>query len=226
MRKENESRRHWLLAALRKYFFAGLVVIVPIAAAILALIWIFNSIDNILQPVIRDIITWFDPGYTREKIIGLGFVITILLIFITGMIASNYVGHKLIKFGESMLARVPIFRQIYAAIKQVVDAISGANFNKAAFRKVVFVEFPLKGMKTIAFVTNEQVDPRGNKLYSIYIPTSPTPTSGYYMIATTDKVVLSDITVDMAMKMVISGGIISPPVIEVGVPEPPPGQMK
>jgi uncharacterized membrane protein len=219
MRRENESRQHWFLGVLRKYFFAGLVVIVPVAAAILALIWVFNSIDNILQPVIKDIISWFSPDYSRDKITGLGFVLTILLVFVTGVIASNFIGHKLIKFGDSVLSRVPIFRQIYSAVKQVVEAIAGANFNKAAFRKVVFVEFPLKGMKTIAFVTNEQTDPKGNKLYSIYIPTSPTPTSGYYMIASADKVVVSNISIDVAMKMVISGGIISPSIIEVGMSE-------
>ncbi len=203
--KKRESAWHHFLLALRKYFLAGLVVVVPIAAAIWALVWIFTTIDNILQPAIRDvIIKWINPDYQGNGIVGLGFAITIALILIAGVIASNYVGKRLIKFSESMLTRVPVFRQIYGAIKQVVEGITGLGVNKAAFRKVVFVEFPLKGMKTVGLVTNEMTDPAGHKLYSLFIPTSPTPTTGYYMIATADKVNPTNLTVDEAMKLVIS----------------------
>ncbi len=219
--KKTESTWHHFLAALRKYFLAGLVVVVPIAAAIWAVFWVFNAIDRILQPVIRDVIVrWINPDYQGSGITGLGFVITVVLIFIIGIIASNYVGHRIIKYSESLLARVPVFRQVYSGLKQVVEGITGLGMNKAAFRKVVFVEFPLAGMKTIGFVTNEVTDPAGNKLYSVYIPTSPTPTTGYYMIATADKVYPTNLTVDEAMKLVISAGIISPSVVEVGQKEP------
>jgi uncharacterized membrane protein len=217
--KRTETAWHHFLAALRKYFLAGVVVVVPIAAAILALIWVFTTIDNILQPALSAIIRWFEPGYSG-RITGLGFVVTIVLILVTGVVASDYVGHRMIKYSETFLARVPIFRQIYTAIKQVVDGITGLGMNKAAFRKVVFVEFPLAGMKTIGFVTNEMADPAGNKLYSLFIPTSPTPTTGYYMIATADKVYPTNLTVDEAMKLVISAGIIAPPIVEVGQKEP------
>ncbi len=216
--KKRESLWHHFLMALRKYFLAGLVVVVPVAAAIWALVWIFTTIDNILQPVIRDVIRWMRPEYDGT-ITGLGFVITILLVLIAGVIASNYVGKRLIKFSESMLSRVPVLRQLYGAIKQVVEGITGLGMNKAAFRKVVFVEFPLKGMKTVGLVTNEMTDPAGHKLYSLFIPTSPTPTTGYYMIATADKVNPTNLTVDEAMKLVISMGIIAPPVVEVGQKE-------
>ncbi len=212
--KKPETTWHHFVAALRKYFLAGVVVVVPIAAAILALIWVFTTIDNILQPPISWIIRLFDPDFTG-KIVGLGFVATAILVLGTGIIASDYVGHRLIKISESFLAKVPVFRQIYSSIKQVVEGVTGLGMNKAAFRKVVFVEFPLKGMKTVGFVTNEMSDPEGKKLYSIFIPTSPTPTTGYYMIATADRVYPTNITVDEAMKLVISAGIIAPPVIEV-----------
>jgi uncharacterized membrane protein len=204
-----------VLWALRKYFLAGVVVVVPVAAAILALIWVFTTIDNILQPVIGWVIRLFDPGYSG-KITGLGFVATVILILVAGVVASDYVGHRVIKYSESFLTRVPVFRQIYSAVKQVVESITGLGMNKEAFRKVVFVEFPLAGMKTVGFVTNELVDPKGVKLYSLFIPTSPTPTTGYYMIATSDRVHPTNISVDEAMKLVISAGIIAPPIVEVG----------
>ena len=205
-----------LLAPLRKYFLAGLVIVVPIAAAVWALVWVFNAIDSILQPVIRDvIIRWINPEYHGNGITGLGFIITILLIFLVGIIASNYVGHRFIKYSESLLSRVPVFRQIYSALKQVVEGITGLGLNKAAFRKVVFVEFPLAGMRTIGFVTNELTDTEGNKLFSVFIPTSPTPTTGYYMIATPDRIYSTNLNVDEAMKLVISAGIIAPQVLEM-----------
>jgi uncharacterized membrane protein len=207
MRKPNESLWHWMLGRLRTYFLAGLFVVVPLAVATLVLIWVFNSVDNILQPIISSIL--------GRHIVGLGFVVTIVLVFIAGIIASNFIGRKILHYTDAVLKRVPIFRQLYTGAKQVMESISGAGLNKAAFRKVVFVEFPLPGMKTIAFVTNEQTDPEGNKLYSIYIPTSPTPTSGYYMIATADKVNPSDISVDEAMKMIISAGIIGPKIVDI-----------
>ena len=215
--KKQETGWHHFLTALRRYFLAGVVVVVPIAAAILALIWVFTTIDNILQPPIGWIIRLFDPGFTG-KIVGLGFVVTAILILGTGVIASDYVGHRVIKYSEAFLAKVPIFRQIYSSIKQVVEGVTGLGMNKAAFRQVVFVEFPLRGMRTVGFVTNETADSTGKKLYSVYIPTSPTPTTGYYMIATADKVYPTNLSVDEAMKLVISMGIISPPVIEVGQP--------
>jgi uncharacterized membrane protein len=219
--KKPGSAWHHILAALRKYFLAGVVVVVPIAAAILALIWVFTTIDNILQPSITWIIRLFDPDFSG-KIVGAGFVATILLILIAGLIASDYVGHRLIKYSETFLSKVPVFRQIYSAIKQVVESVTGFGMNTAAFRKVVFVEFPLPGMKTVGFVTNEMKDAQGNKLYSLYIPTSPTPTTGYYMIATAEKVYPTNISVDEAMKLVISAGIISPTIVEVGQKAPPP----
>jgi uncharacterized membrane protein len=213
---KTESPGRHLLLLLRRYFLAGLVVVVPIAAAVWALVWIFNAIDSILQPVIRDvIIRWINPEYHGNGVTGLGFIITIILIFLVGIIASNYVGHRIIKFSESLLARVPVFRQIYSALKQVVEGVTGLGMNKAAFRKVVFVEFPLSGMRTIGFVTNELNDTEGNKLYSVFIPTSPTPTTGYYMIATPDRIYPTNLNVDEAMKLVISAGIIAPQVLEV-----------
>jgi uncharacterized membrane protein len=207
LRKPSESLRHWMLGRLRKYFLAGLLVVIPLAVAILVLVWIFNSIDNILQPILTDIL--------GRHIVGLGLAVTLALVFIAGIIASNFVGRKILHFTDSLLNRVPIFRQLYNGVRQVMDGISGIGFNKAAFRKVVFVEFPRPGMKTIAFVTNEHEDPEGNKLYSIYIPTPPSPQSGYYVIATADRVYPTDITVDEAMKIVISAGIIGPRVVDI-----------
>ena len=207
MKKKGEPFRHRLIRTLRKHFLAGILVVVPLGAAIAVFAWLFTSIDNILQPIIE--------GRLGYPIPGLGFGIAIVLIFITGVIASNFVGGRLIRFGESLLGRVPVFRQIYTGAKQVVEGLSGMGASKAAFREVVFVEFPREGMQTIAFITSELTDKSGQKLFIVYVPTAPLPTSGYLVIVTEDKLMRTNIPIDEAMKMVISSGMILPTRLDI-----------
>jgi len=202
MKKEGKSSRHWLLRNLRRNFLAGLLVAVPIGIVILLLAWFFTTIDSLLQPAIKAV---FGQEFT-----GLGFIISLVLIYLAGVLASNIVGRRIIHFGESILARVPLLRQLYSGSKLVVAGLSGTGLDKAAFREVVLVEFPRQGMKTIAFITNEIKDKSGKKLLTIYIPTAPIPTSGYFEIVSEDMVIRTDIPVDEAMQMVISSGMISP----------------
>lgn len=202
MKDKDEPAVYRLLKLFRRNFIAGILVVVPLIIAAWILWWIFSSVDNMLQPVIEAI-------FGRE-IQGLGFAIFLVLIYITGVVASNYLGKKVIHFTESLLAKVPVFRQIYIGAKQVIEGLSGAGMNKAAFREVVFVEFPREGMSTIAFITNEIKDKKGKKYYAIYIPTAPIPTSGYFEIASEEQVIHTDIPVDEGIKIVISSGMILP----------------
>lgn len=185
---------------LRRQFLTGILIVVPIGATILILVWIFTAIDNILQPAIRTV--W---GYT---IPGVGFGITIVLIYLVGIIASNVGGRRLIRYGESLLAKVPVFRPVYSGIKQILESFSAPG--KTGFLQVVLVEFPRKGMMTIGFVTNESSSESGEKLLNIFVPTSPNPTSGFLQIAREGEVIRINISVDDALKMVVSGGKISP----------------
>ena len=207
MKKKGEPFRHWLIRSLRKHFLAGILVVVPLGIAIWILAWVFTSIDNILQPIIE--------GRLGYPIPGLGFGIAIILIYLIGIVAENIIGGRLIRFGESLLTRVPVFRQIYTGAKQVVEGLSGAGVNKAAFREVVFVEFPREGMQTIAFITSELTDKSGKKLFIVYVPTAPLPTSGYLVIVTEDKLMRTNIPIDEAMKMVISSGMILPTRLDI-----------
>ncbi len=207
-KKPDESAWHWILGRLRTHFLAGVLVMVPVAASVLILIWVFTTIDNILQPIIREVF--------GQNITGLGFGVTILLVFIVGIIAGNFVGRRLIHFGDSILKRVPLFRQIYTGAKQVMDGLSGTGaISKAAFREVVLVEFPARGMTTVAFITNEFRAQTGEKLYAVYIPTSPTPWAGFAAIVTEDAMTRTSITVDEALRMCISGMMISPAVLQI-----------
>lgn len=208
MKKKDETTGHWLIRVFRKNFLAGFLVVVPLAIAVWLLWWLFSSIDNLLQPLIELVF--------KREITGLGFAISLVVIYIVGVIASNYVGKKVIHAAESVLSRVPVFRQIYIGAKQVVEGLSGAGMNKAAFREVVFVEFPRDGMTTLAFITNEITEKSGKKLYAIYIPTAPVPTSGYFEMVTEDKITHTDITVDEGIKIVISSGMILPSEVTTG----------
>jgi uncharacterized membrane protein len=185
---------------LRTQFFTGILVIVPIGVTIWLLTWIFTSIDNILQSSVSYIL--------GRTIPGLGFVVMIVLVYLIGVMASNIGGRRLINYGESLLGRVPIVRPIYNSIKQIVDSFSASG--KAGFKQVVVAEFPMKGTRTVGFVTNESPDKSGEKLLYIFIPTAPNPTSGFLQIVKETDVIRVDMPVDDALKMVVSAGKVLP----------------
>ena len=190
----------WLVKKLGTQFVEGIVAVVPIGATILILVWIFNAIDDILQPVIRYI--W---GHT---IPGAGVGMTILLIYLAGVIASNVVGKWLIRRGESALPWMPVVRQLYTGIKQILQSFSAPH--KTGFMQVVLVEFPRKGLRTIGFVTNELRDEPGKELFTVFIPTSPNPMSGFLQIVGEDEIIRTGISVESALKMVMSAGRVLP----------------
>ena len=183
---------------LRAQFIAGIVIVVPIGAAILILRWLFLSIDNILQPVAQSLL-----GYT---IPGLGIGITVVIIYLAGVIATNVIGRRLIRYGESLLARVPLFRYVYTGIRQILQSFTT---REGGFLQVVLVEFPKQGMRAIGFVTSESRLESGGKLLNVFIPTSPNPTSGYLEIVRESDVIRTSISIDDALKMVLSGGKVS-----------------
>ena len=186
---------------LRAQFIAGIVVVVPIGASILILVWLFSAVDNILQPLVKAV--W------DHTIPGVGFGATVALIYLVGVIARNVVGKRLIRYGESLLGRVPVFRQLYIGISQILESFSAPD--KAGFMQVVLVEFPRKGMKAIGFVTNELNDASGEKLLNVLIPTAPNPTTGFLQIVKEKEVVRTSISVDDAIKMIVSAGRMTSP---------------
>jgi len=187
----------------RGRFLAGILVVLPLGLTIWVFVWLFNSVDGWLQPIIVRI-----TGYT---IPGLGFGITLVLIYLTGIIASNVFGRRLIGYGEAALGRVPVARYLYNGARQILESFSlpGAT----GFMQVVLTEFPRKGTRTIGFITNEVSDEKGRKLLNVFIPTAPNPTSGYLQIVREEEIIRTDISVDAALKMVVSGGRMSPPEV-------------
>jgi uncharacterized membrane protein len=192
---------------LRSQFLAGLLVIVPVGATILILVWFFNTIDHILAPAVRAIF--------HHDVPGVGFGVTIILIYLAGVIATNIIGKRMINYGESLLAKVPIFKQIYNGIRQILASL--ATPEKSGFMQVVLVEFPRAGMYAIGFITSEIKMTNGEKLINVLIPTSPTPTSGFLQVVKEKDIIRTEMSVDDAIKMVVSGGMVAPQEVQNGI---------
>ncbi len=199
MDDKDVSNEGWV-KRLRAQFMAGILIVVPAAASILILIWVFTTIDNILQPIIRAI--------AGHDIPGVGFGVTVVLIYIAGVIARNVIGNRILKYGDSLMSRVPLFRGLYLGIRQIIESFSAPK--KTGFMQVVLVEFPRKGIRSVGFITNEITDSNEKKLLSVLIPTSPNPTSGFLQIVREEDVVRTRISVEDALKMIVSAGRMTP----------------
>jgi len=186
----------------KKYFVTGMVVIVPLWVTILllkAVISLVNNTFNLLPPSVHP--------KTYLPFFGVELIIALLLIIIVGLIASNFFGKKLLRFGEIILNKIPVIKTIYQAVKHLTTGIVS---ERKIFSRAVLLEFPIKGLSFIGFVTGESTDEiaqqSGKKLLKIFIPTTPNPTSGFFCFASEEDVINLDLTVDEAFKMIISAG--------------------
>jgi uncharacterized membrane protein len=192
---------------IRRYFFTGLLVLAPTVVTGWLVYKIFITIDNIIEP--------FQRKFPLIDLPGIGFVIVLLLILITGFLASNLIGRRVIAVGERMLRRLPIVRRIYSASKEMSEVFLADK--KTAFQRVVLIRYPHHDSFAIAFVTNENVrhvsDLVGQELINVFIPTTPNPTSGFMLMLPIRETFPLPINVEEAMKMVISGGAYAPPLL-------------
>jgi uncharacterized membrane protein len=197
------SIRQKLNTALRRYFLSGILVIVPIIITIWVLRFLFGKIDGLLSPYLTDVL-----GY---KIPGLGVVATIVLIFLAGVLTASVIGSRLFKIWEIFWIKTPLVRTIYGSSKRLVEALTTTD--KDSFKQVVLVEFPRKGMFCLGFLTRgipvERKDGKG-ELVAVYIPSTPTPFSGWTMLFPKEDVVPLDMTVEEGIKFFVSGGIAAP----------------
>jgi uncharacterized membrane protein len=187
----------WFLHQLRGHFFTGILFTVPIGITVLILIWLFDSIDNILQPVI---IFFFD-----HPIRGVGFGVLLLLIYIIGLIASNFIGKRLYSWTEAyFFNKIPVVKQLYQGIKQIMEAFSKPD--QREFLRVVMVEFPRKGSWMVGFITNQVNDEAGNKILHIFVPHSPNPLTGFVLLLKESEVIYTKMTVEEASRLIVSAG--------------------
>ena len=195
------------MKVIRRYFLTGLLVLAPTVVTGWLVYKIFITIDNIIEP--------FQRKFPLIDIPGIGFVIVLLLIVITGFLASNLIGRRVIAAAERLLRRLPIIRRIYTASKELSEVFF--TDKKTAFQRVVLIRYPHHDSFAIAFVTNEKVGPVsdvvGEELINVFIPTTPNPTSGFMLMVPLHDTFPLPINVEEAMKMVISGGAFAPQLL-------------
>jgi uncharacterized membrane protein len=158
------------------------------------------------------------PDFRPENLLGfrvpgLGVVLTIVILLVTGIVVANLVGRTLVRMGERLLARIPLVRSIYSGVKQVMETMFSDSGK--SFRNVVLIEYPRKGIWTLAFLTGEQgtresEDKIGSRVSHIFVPTTPNPTSGFFLMVPTDDVLILEMSVDEGLKMIISAGVVLP----------------
>lgn len=194
---------------MKKYFITGLLVLVPLLITVWVMHTLIHTLDQSLQLLPA---AWQPKKLFGFNIPGLGALLTLVIIFVTGLVATNIFGQQMIVWWERLLNRVPVVKAIYFSVKQVSDTLFSDAGN--AFRKAVLVQYPRQGSWTIAFITGAPGGDVANHLHgdyiSVYVPTTPNPTSGFFLMMPKADVIELAMTVDEALKYIISMGTVTP----------------
>ena len=193
------------------YFVAGVLTFAPIGITIWAIAWIIQRLDSLLLPRVLRLL--FPDLEVPPNLPFVGAIFTLFVILLFGVVARHLFGREIVRLWERLLSRVPVARNIYAAVKQLIDAIfvSGSQTN---FRRVVLLEYPRRGVYAIAFTTGPARGPVGRiaapNLVNVFVPTTPNPTSGFYLVVPEADLTPLEITVEQAFKLVMSAGLVAP----------------
>lgn len=198
---------------MRKYLMAGLLVWLPLGVTVLVINFLIETFDQVL--------ILLPSAYRPDELLGyhipgFGLLMTAVVILVTGITAANYLGEKLVGFWEGLLSRIPLVRSIYSAVKQVTEAFVGSE---QSFQKAYLVEYPRRGTWTLAFQTSTKTGEAQAKtglssVVNVFVPTTPNPTSGFFLMVSQDDLVPLDMSVEQALKMIISGGVVVPELQE------------
>lgn len=196
---------------LKKYFLTGLLVVVPITLTLLVVRWLFRFVNGLLITIL--------PEVLRPEVLygipvpGISLLATLLLILLIGILAANIFGRSLVTFSERLVDRIPFVKGVYMLFKQVADTV--LKRDHGAFRKVVLIEYPRRGIWSVAFVTGKSSGEvqrvTAENLVNVFVPTTPNPTSGFYVLVPEQDLIVLKMTVEEAFKLIISGGMVTPP---------------
>ncbi|MFQ6078489.1 MAG: DUF502 domain-containing protein [Thermodesulfobacteriota bacterium] len=199
----------WLGAILKRYFLTGLLVLIPISLCIYIVKIVITAADRFL----RFLPPAYNPGtYLPVHIPGLGIILTVAVIFLVGLVTANFVGKKVVHGIEYLFARIPLVRTIYTGAKEIVQTI--VLDRPSQFRQVVLIEYPRRGIYSIAFVTSSPSGELAAKVngdfLNVFIPTTPNPTSGFFILVSREETIPLNITIEDAFKLIMSAGISMP----------------
>jgi uncharacterized membrane protein len=197
------------MGTLRKYIIAGLLVWLPFAATVVIVKLVVDLLDNIILLLPPD---WQPETVLGFSIPGFGIVLAISILLLTGMLAANLFGRRLVDFWEAILNRIPLVRSIYNSVKQISSTILDSSGK--SFRKVVMLQYPRKGLWSIGFLTNEsvgtEIEGLNDDLIGVFVPTTPNPTSGFIVMAPREDITELDMSIEDGFKFIISMGVIIP----------------
>jgi uncharacterized membrane protein len=195
---------------LKRYFITGLLIWVPLAITAWVLSLIVGTLDQSLRLLPETVHPRSMFGFDLP---GAGVALTLLIILLTGLLGANFIGQRLVVWWEKLLARIPVVNSIYNSVKQVSDTLFSSSGN--AFRKALLIQYPRQGAWTIAFLTGRPGGDVANHLagdyISVYVPTTPNPTSGFFLMLPKQDTIELDMSVDEALKYIISMGVVAPP---------------
>ena len=187
------------------YIFTGLLSILPVAATYWILLKLFQFFSTPGAAIVEFLFKEKVPKYIPELT---GFILTILFISFAGIVVSNVLGKRIYALFEAVLSRIPVVSVVYRTIKQITSSLSGPN--RQAFKKVVYIEYPRKGIWTLTMVTGESINKTGEKYYHIFVPTTPNPTSGFMLYIPQNDTLETEMSVEEGLKIIISGGMLAP----------------
>lgn len=201
---------------LRRTLITGLLILAPVALTIYVLLFLFQIMDGMFAGAVQHAL-----GLERP-LPGVGILLTLMVVLVLGWLSSNVFGRRLIMLLEKVLARIPVAKTIYASTKGIVEAVSQSQTE--AFKRVVMIEYPRRGLFSVAFVTGNarwgELHPETSDLLLVFLPTTPNPTSGYLLLVPRDQTTDLPITIEEGVRMVISGGILMPRMLPGGAPRP------
>jgi uncharacterized membrane protein len=204
------------LKHLRTKIFAGILVVLPLGITFLVLKFVFNTLDSILDPLIPNIdISLFHRVFHLP---GIGIISFFLLLYMIGLITTNVLGRKLVSWGDRLFTTIPVVKNIYTSSKQLTDAFSATR--KGSFRQAVFVEFPQEGNYVLGFVTNEVTDLDRQTRATVFVPTAFLPPQGFLLFLPKEKLLPSQLTIEEAIKAIMSVGIVTPQTLSVPLSSP------
>ncbi len=194
---------------LKGYFITGLLVTLPISITVYILWFLIKAMDSIFKLIPAK---YLPEAYIDITIPGMGLVMIVILVLIVGLFTRNFIGRKVFGYWENIIERIPLVRIIYIGVKQLLEALFHSN--NESFKKAALVEYPRRDIYVIGFITGESKgevqDKTNSKMINVFIPTTPNPTSGFYILVPENDLTILDMSVEDAFKLIISGGIISP----------------
>lgn len=199
-----------IFSTLQRVFVSGILVVVPVTVTLYVLYFLFQKIDGILSPLFLK--------YLGFSIPGMGFIATLLVIFVIGIIARNVLGSRLFGLGELIFIRTPLVRAVYTAAKQLLEAVTSTE--RKTFNRAVMIEYPRPGMYTIGFAsarTELRTGSDAKEMVAIFVPSTPTPVTGFVVMLPASEVHALAMTTEEAIKFIVSGGFATPPVINRSV---------